>query len=533
MDNEKIIAAIREGNTALGIELGSTRIKAVLVDENHNPIALGGHDWENRYENGIWTYGITDIWEGVQDSYQKMAEEVKEKYGVTLTSIGAIGFSAMMHGYMAFDKNGDLLVPFRTWRNTMTEEAASRLTELFSFHIPQRWSIAHLYQAILNGESHVSKIDYLITLEGYVHWKLTGKRVLGIGDCAGMFPVDSDTKDFNERMIHQFDKLVSDRKLPWRLRDIMPGVLTAGEEAGTLTKEGAALLDVSGNLKPGIPLCPPEGDAGTGMTATNSVAKRTGNVSAGTSVFAMVVLEKELSRVYEELDLVTTPAGDPVAMVHCNNCTSDLNSWVSLFEEFAETMGMKPDKNELFTALYRKALEGDKDGGGLLSFGYLSGEHITHFEEGRPLFVRTPNSRFNLANFMRVHLYTALGALHIGMDILFKEGVKLDVLLGHGGLFKTRETGQRIMAAAVGVPVSVMETAGEGGAWGAALLASYLIRKKEGESLDQYLSDHVFQDMAGETMEPDPEDITGFDAFMERYKDGLAIERAAVDCLHA
>ena len=329
MDNETLIAAIREGNTALGIELGSTRIKAVLVDENHNPIATGGHDWENRYENGIWTYGITDIWEGVQDSYKKMAREVKEKYGVTLTSIGAIGFSAMMHGYMAFDKNGDLLVPFRTWRNTMTEEAASQLTELFSFHIPQRWSIAHLYQAVLNGEDHVSDIDYLITLEGYVHWKLTGKRVLGIGDCAGMFPVDSQTKDFNKHMISQFDELISDRNLPWKLRDIMPEVLTAGEAAGVLTPEGAALLDVSGNLKPGIPLCPPEGDAGTGMTATNSVARRTGNVSAGTSVFAMVVLEKELSRVYEELDLVTTPAGDAVAMVHCNNCTSDLNAWVS------------------------------------------------------------------------------------------------------------------------------------------------------------------------------------------------------------
>nr|WP_288828114.1 FGGY-family carbohydrate kinase [uncultured Clostridium sp.] len=533
MDNETLIAAIREGNTALGIELGSTRIKAVLVDENHNPIATGGHDWENRYENGIWTYGITDIWEGVQDSYKKMAREVKEKYGVTLTSIGAIGFSAMMHGYMAFDKNGDLLVPFRTWRNTMTEEAASQLTELFSFHIPQRWSIAHLYQAVLNGEDHVSDIDYLITLEGYVHWKLTGKRVLGIGDCAGMFPVDSQTKDFNKHMISQFDELISDRNLPWKLRDIMPEVLTAGEAAGVLTPEGAALLDVSGNLKPGIPLCPPEGDAGTGMTATNSVARRTGNVSAGTSVFAMVVLEKELSRVYEELDLVTTPAGDAVAMVHCNNCTSDLNAWVSLFEEFAGTMGMKPDKNELFTALYRKALEGEKDGGGLLSYGYLSGEHITHFEEGRPLFVRTPNSRFNLANFMRVHLYTALGALNMGMEILFKEGVKLDVLLGHGGLFKTRETGQRIMAAAVGVPVSVMETAGEGGAWGAALLASYLLRKKEGETLDQYLSERVFKDMAGETMEPDPEDAAGFQAFMERYKNGLAIERAAVDSLYS
>ena len=531
MDNEKIRSAIREGKTTLGMELGSTRIKAVLVDEDHNPIASGGYDWENRYENGIWTYAVSDIWEGVRESYKKMAQEVEKNYGETLKTIGAIGFSAMMHGYMAFDKKGELLVPFRTWRNTMTEEASSQLTELFSFHIPQRWSIAHLYQAIKNKEEHVSQIDYLITLEGYVHWKLTGQRVLGIGDCAGMFPVDSETKDFNERMVRQFDELVSDRKLPWKLRDIMPTVLTAGEAAGTLTGEGAALLDPSGNLKPGIPLCPPEGDAGTGMTATNSVAKRTGNVSAGTSVFAMVVLEKELSKVYEEIDLVTTPAGDPVAMVHCNNCTSDLNAWVSLFEEFALTMGMEPDKNELFTALYRKALEGDKDGGGLLSYGYLSGEHITHFEEGRPLFVRTPNSRFTLANFMRVHLYTALGALNMGMEILFKEGVKLDVLLGHGGLFKTKETGQRMMAAAMGVPVSVMETAGEGGAWGAALLAAYLIRKKDGESLDQYLSKHVFKDMAGETMKPDEEDVAGFQTFMERYKKGLAIEREALKSL--
>lgn len=531
MDNEKIRLAIREGKTTLGMELGSTRIKAVLVDEDHNPIASGGYDWENRYENGIWTYAVSDIWEGVRESYKMMAREVEKKYGETLKTIGAIGFSAMMHGYMAFDKKGELLVPFRTWRNTMTEEAASQLTELFSFHIPQRWSIAHLYQAIRNNEEHVSQIDYLITLEGYVHWKLTGQRVLGIGDCAGMFPVDSETKDFNERMVRQFDELVSDRKLPWKLRDIMPTVLTAGEAAGTLSSEGAILLDPSGNLKPGIPLCPPEGDAGTGMTATNSVAKRTGNVSAGTSVFAMVVLEKELSKVYEEIDLVTTPAGDPVAMVHCNNCTSDLNAWVSLFEEFALTMGMKSDKNELFTALYRKALEGDKDGGGLLSYGYLSGEHITHFEEGRPLFVRTPNSRFTLANFMRVHLYTALGALNIGMEILFKEGVKLDVLLGHGGLFKTKETGQKVMAAATGVPVSVMETAGEGGAWGAALLAAYLIRKKDGESLDQYLSKNVFKDMAGETMKPDEGDITGFQTFMERYKKGLAIEREALKSL--
>jgi sugar (pentulose or hexulose) kinase len=369
MIGKEIAAAIREGKTALGIELGSTRIKAVLVDEDHNPIASGSHDWENKYENGIWTYSISDIWKGVQDSYQKMAEEVKETYGETLTTIGAICFSAMMHGYMAFDKEGEILVPFRTWRNTITQEASNVLTELFSYHIPQRWSIAHLYQAILNKEEHVSSIDYLITLEGYVHWKLTGKRVLGIGDCAGMFPIDSSTKDYYENMVNQFDSLIEKEHLPWKLRDIMPEVLTAGEEAGSLTLEGAALLDVSGNLKAGIPLCPPEGDAGTGMTATNSVARRTGNVSAGTSVFAMVVLEKELSKVYEEIDLVTTPAGDSVAMVHCNNCTSDLNAWVSLFEEFADAMGMKTDKNTLFSTLYQKALEGDKDGGNLLSYG--------------------------------------------------------------------------------------------------------------------------------------------------------------------
>ena len=531
MMEKQIGAAIREGKTALGIELGSTRIKAVLVDEEHNPIASGSYDWENQYVDGVWTYSIPDIWEGVRESYRNMAEEVKERYGEPLTTIGAICFSAMMHGYMAFDKEGELLVPFRTWRNTMTEEASEKLTELFSFQIPQRWSIAHLYQAILNQEKHVPEIDYLVTLEGYVHWKLTGERVLGIGDCAGMFPVDCAAKDFHKRMIEQFDELVAPRQFPWKLRDIMPRVLTAGEKAGTLTGEGARLLDTSGNLKPGIPLCPPEGDAGTGMTATNSVARRTGNVSAGTSVFAMVVLEKELSRVYPEIDIVTTPAGDAVAMVHCNNCTSDLNAWVSLFEEFAVAAGMEIDRNTLFSTLYQKALEGDKDGGGMLSYGYLSGEHITHFEEGRPLFVRTPESRFNLANFMRVHLYTALGALKMGMDILFEEGVRLNELLGHGGLFKTKGVGQRIMAAALGVPVSVMETAGEGGAWGAALLASYMLKKEEGESLDHYLAEKVFKDDGGTKMEPDPKDVAGFQAFMERYRNGLSIERAAVDSL--
>ncbi|WP_124066854.1 FGGY-family carbohydrate kinase [Clostridium sp. E02] len=528
---ENIRKAIREGNTALGIELGSTRIKAVLVDENHNPIASGSHDWENRYEDGIWTYSLEDIWKGVKHSYKEMADSVKEQYGETLTTIGGICFSAMMHGYMVFDKSGDLLVPFRTWRNTITEEASKELTRLFSFQVPQRWSIAHLYQAILNEEAHVSQIDYMITLEGYVHWKLTGKRVLGIGDCAGMFPVDSEKKEFNAHMVKQFDDLISSKQFPWKLRDIMPEVLTAGEPAGVLTKEGALLLDPTGQLQPGIPFCPPEGDAGTGMTATNSVGKRTGNVSAGTSVFAMVVLEKALSKVYQEIDMVTTPAGDPVAMVHCNNCTSDLNAWVSLFEEFAEAIGVKVDKNDLFTTLYQKALEGEKDGGGLFSCCYLSGEHITHFEEGRPLFVRTPDSRFNLANFMRTHLYSSLATLATGMEILFLEGVKLNVLLGHGGLFKTQGVGQSLMAAAMGVPVSVMETAGEGGAWGAALLASYMIRKGEEESLEQYLRNHVFRDMTGTILEPDPEDEAGYAEFMKRYKRGLVVERAAVDSL--
>jgi sugar (pentulose or hexulose) kinase len=525
----EIVNAIRSGKTALGMELGSTRIKAVLVDEHHNPIASGSHEWENRLVDGIWTYTLEDIWEGVQDSYSKLAEDVKNQYGETLTTVGAIGISAMMHGYMAFDKEGELLVPFRTWRNTMTEEASEKLTKLFSYQIPQRWSIAHLYQAIINKEEHVKDIDYLITLEGYVHWKLTGQKVLGIGDCAGMFPVDTEKKDFNERMIDQFDELAASENLPWKLRSILPEVLTAGEKAGILTEEGARLLDVSGQLQAGIPLCAPEGDAGTGMVATNSVARRTGNVSAGTSVFAMVVLEKELSKVYPEIDLVTTPAGDLVGMVHCNNCTSDLNAWVNLFKEFAEAMGIETDMNTLFSTLYKKALEGDADCDGLLSYGYYSGETITGFEEGRPLFVRMPDSKFTLANFMRTHLYSALGALKIGMDILYEEGVQLDVLLGHGGLFKTKGVGQRIMAAAAGVPVSVMETAGEGGAWGAALLASYMISREEGETLSQYLADKVFAGQTGSCMEPDEEDQKGFEKFMKRYVAGLPIERAAVD----
>ena len=532
LEMNKVKNAIISGKTVLGIELGSTRIKAVLIDENNVPIASGSHDWENRYINNIWTYSLEDIWNGLQSSYRNMAEEVKEKYGVTLETIGAIGFSAMMHGYMVFDKEGELLVPFRTWRNTITEQASAELTKLFSYNIPQRWSIAHLYQAILNGEEHVPNISFQTTLEGYIHWKLTGQKVIGVGEASGMFPIDINTKDFNAHMIEQFDELIAPRNFAWKLKDIFPKVLLAGENAGVLTEEGAKLLDLSGQLKPGIPLCPPEGDAGTGMVATNSVAKRTGNVSAGTSVFAMIVLEKELSKVHEEIDLVTTPTGNLVAMVHCNNCTSDLNAWVGLFKEFSQAMGVEVDMNKLFETLYNKALEGDSDCGGLLSYNYFSGEHITGFEEGRPVFVRTPESKFNLANFMRVHLFTSLGALKTGLDILLKqEGVQLDEILGHGGFFKTKGVGQKIMAAAIDASVSVMETAGEGGAWGIAILAAYMLNKAENESLEEYLSEKVFAGKIGTKINADAKDVEGFNEFMKRYTKGLAIERAAVDNL--
>lgn len=524
--------AIIHGKTVLGIELGSTRIKAVLIDEGNVPIASGSYDWENQYVNNIWTYCLEDVWAGVQKSYQQMTEDVQEKYGVTIQTIGAIGFSGMMHGYMVFNNEEELLVPFRTWRNTITEKAATELTTLFNYQIPQRWSIAHLYQAIINGEEHVGDISFQTTLAGYIHWKLTGQKVIGIGEASGMFPIDINTKNYNTGMMEQFDELIASRNFAWQLGDIFPRVLPAGENAGALTETGAKLLDVTGQLRAGIPCCPPEGDAGTGMVATNSIAQRTGNISAGTSVFAMIVLEKELSKVYEEIDLVTTPVGNLVAMVHCNNCTSDLNSWVGLFKEFAEAIDAKIDMNQLFATLYNKALEGDADCGGLLAYNYFSGEHITHFTEGRPLFVRTPESKFNLANFMRVHLFTSLGALKTGLDILLKkEGVQLDEILGHGGLFKTKEVGQRIMAAAIDAPVSVMETAGEGGAWGIAILASYMLNKTQDEALQDYLAQKVFAGKMGTKIYPDPQDTAGFTVFIQRYTTGLAIERAAVNHL--
>ncbi|MDO4343377.1 MAG: FGGY-family carbohydrate kinase [Eubacteriales bacterium] len=523
---------IQNAKTALGIEFGSTRIKAVLIDSENNPIAAGSHEWENRLENGVWTYTLEDIWSGLQDAYQEMAKDVKAQYGLPLANIGAIGFSAMMHGYMVFNSADELMVPFRTWRNTMTGEAAEKLFDLFNYNIPQRWSIAHLYQAILNGEDHVKDITYLTTLAGYIHWQMTGRKVLGVGDASGMFPIDPKTKDYDEGMVQKFDALIAEKNFPWKLRDILPEVLTAGESAGVLTEEGAKLLDVTGTLRAGIPVCPAEGDAGTGMAATNSVKQRTGNVSAGTSVFAMVVLEKELSKAYPELDLVTTPDGSLVAMVHCNNCTSDLNAWVGIFREFMEAIGMKVDMNQLFGTLYNKALEGDKDCGGLLSYCYFSGEPVTGFDAGRPLFARTPDSHFTLANFMRTHLYSSLAALKIGMDILFQqEHVELDELMGHGGLFKTKGVGQSIMAAAANVPVTCMETAGEGGAWGIALLASYMINKAEGETLDEYLSHKVFAGQQGSTMAPDAADVEGFNRFIETYVKALPVEKAAVETM--
>lgn len=532
MNTNEIRAAIAVGQACLGVEFGSTRIKAVLTDAAGTHIAQGAHDWENRLENNIWTYDLKDVWAGLQDCYGKMAREVQEKYDVEITHLKAIGFSAMMHGYIVFDRDNHQLVPFRTWRNTITGESAEKLTALFDFNIPQRWSIAHLYQAILNGEEHVGQIAYLTTLAGYVHWMLTGEKVLGVGEASGMFPIDSMKNDYDSEMLNKFDALIAEKGFDWKIREILPNVLLAGESAGRLTESGARLLDVTGKLQPGIPLCPPEGDAGTGMVATNSVAQRTGNVSAGTSVFAMIVLEKALRKVHSEIDMVTTPTGKPVAMVHCNNCTSDLNAWVKLFGEFAETMGMKVDANQLFATLYQKAMEADDDCGELMACNYFSGEHITGFEEGRPLFARMPDSRFTLANFMRTHLYASLATLKIGMDILLEdEGVQVDRIFGHGGLFKTRGVGQPIMAAAMNVPVAVMETAGEGGAWGIALLAGYMANKNEGETLEDYLANHIFAGKLGETVNPGDREVKCFNRFIDRYRKALALEKAAVEAL--
>ena len=519
---------IESGKSILGIEFGSTRIKAVLIDEKGAVLASGGHGWENRFENGVWTYTLDDIWGGLQDCYQDLLKDVKEKYDTTITSLASIGFSAMMHGYLAFDKDGELLVPFRTWRNTITEEASVKLTEAFSYNIPQRWSISHLYQAILNKEEHVKDVDFFTTLAGYVHWKLSGEKVLGVGDASGMFPIDTTKGDYDQKMIAKFDELVAGEGFAWKLSEILPKSLPAGADAGVLTKEGAKLLDVSGALQAGAKMCPPEGDAGTGMVATNSVSVRTGNISAGTSVFAMVVLEKELSKVYPQIDLVTTPDGALVGMVHCNNCTSEINAWVNLFAEFAKASGNEMDMNTLFSMLYGRAMEGDPDCGGLLSYNYFSGEPVTGFDKGAITFVRSQEAKFTLANVMRMHLYSALAALKSGMDLMIKEeGVKVDEMLGHGGYFKTKGVGQQIAADAINAPVSVMETAGEGGAWGIAVLAAYLVLKENGETLPDYLNNKIFAGQKGSKLEPIPENVKGFEKFMEQYMKGLAMEKEA------
>ncbi len=523
---------IEHGKAILGIEFGSTRIKAVLVDEDNRPIAQGVHDWENQLVDGLWTYSTEAIWYGLQDCYAHLRENVRKEYDTEIESLAAIGISAMMHGYMPFDSNAEILVPFRTWRNTNTGRAAEELSKLFNYNIPLRWSISHLYQAILDKEPHVKDITYLTTLAGYIHWQLTGEKVLGIGDASGMLPIDPETKDYSAPMVQKFDALVAPEAFPWKLEDIMPRVLVAGADAGYLTEEGARRLDVSGHLKAGIPFCPPEGDAGTGMVATNAVLKRTGNVSAGTSSFSMIVLEKDLSKPYEMIDMVTTPDGSLVAMVHCNNCTSDLNAWVNLFKEYQQLLGVPVDMNEVFGKLYNNALTGDPDCGGLLSYNYFSGEPVTGLTQGRPLFVRSATDRFSLANFMRANLYASVAVLKIGNDILFnEEHVKVDRITGHGGLFKTPGVGQRVLAAALNSPISVMETAGEGGAWGIALLAAFVVNNRKGQSLPEWLDESVFLGDAGVEIKPTRADVEGFNTYIERYMRGLEVEKAAVESL--
>lgn len=523
--------ALNLSQTTLGIELGSTRIKAVLLDRNHLPLASGSFQWENKLVNGLWTYSLAAVRTGIQSCFADLAAAVQRKFSIPLTTTGAIGISGMMHGYLPFDREGRQLAEFRTWRNTMTGPAAQELTQRFSFNIPQRWSIAHLYQAILNGESHVKELNYLTTLAGYIHWQLTGQRVLGIGEASGMFPIDSTTLDYDAAMVRTFDRLIAPLSLPWKLRDVLPQVLPAGQFAGTLTPQGALLLDPTGTLCSGIPCVPPEGDAGTGMVATNSVRICTGNVSAGTSDFAMIVADRPVG-LHREIDMVTTPAGQPVAMVHCNNCTSDINDWAALLAEFAQAIGAPQNPDALFTLLFQKALEGDPDCGGLLSYNYISGEQITNLDTGRPVFLRSPNSRFTLANFMRAHLLSALATLKLGLDILLQEEhLSVTKLYGHGGFFKTPQVGQRILSAATGTEVSVMKTAGEGGPYGMALLCAFALWKKPGEPLEDYLDQQVFAQAQSVSVRASQEEIEGFCQFLSRYRAAFPVERAAAETI--
>lgn len=528
MDAKEIITA---GKAVLGLEFGSTRIKAVLIDDVHRPIAQGSHQWENRLTDGLWSYSLDDIHAGMQAAYADLSDDVRRRYGVRIERLAAIGISAMMHGYMPFDRTGTLLVPFRTWRNTNTATAAAELSALLDFNMPLRWSVSHLYQAILDKEPHTGDITFVTTLAGYIHMLLTGEKVLGVGDASGMFPIDPETKTYNAAMAAKFDRLAAEKGFGKKLADILPKVLDAGEYAGTLTPGGALLLDPTGTLRPGTPLCPPEGDAGTGMTATNAVKPRTGNVSAGTSSFSMIVLEKDLTRPHESIDIVTTPDGSPVAMVHCNNCTSDLNAWVNIFREYTELLGYHADMDEIYGRLYNHALTGDHDCGGLVSYNYFAGEPVAGLNEGRPLFLRSATDRFSLANFMRAHLFGSVAVLKIGNDILFnEEHIKVDRITGHGGLFKTKGVGQRVLAAALNSPISVMETAGEGGAWGMALLAAYMNREEKQQSLADYLEEKVFAGDGGEEVIPSRDEVEGFNRYMTGYLGCLPAEAEAVRC---
>ena len=523
-----IASVLQSGRAVLGLELGSTRIKCVLIGEDHAPIASGDHTWENRLENGVWTYHMDDVWAGIQDAYAALKADVESRYGVKLTHLAALGVSAMMHGYLPFDKDGKQLCEFRTWRNTMTADAAEALTSLFDFNIPQRWSIAHLYQAILNGESHLPSLARLTTLAGHVHYMLTGRHVMGVGEASGMFPIDSQTGTYDARMVRLFDEAIASKGYGWKLLDILPAVLNAGEDAGSLTAEGAKLLDPTGVLEAGALVAPPEGDAGTGMTATNAVAVRTGNVSAGTSVFAMVVLEKPLSKVYPEIDMVTTPTGKPVAMVHCNNCTSDINAWVGMLKGFCEAAGKSVSMGEIYTALFTSALAGDKDCGGVVNLPLFSGEPVVGLNEGRPMMVRTPDAALTFANFSRSLVAGAMSSLKLGMDILARENVKIDSLLGHGGYFKTPVAGQTILAASLNTPISVMETAGEGGPWGMALLAAYRANRQENQTLEAYLQDQVFAHAKSVSISPDAADAAGLEAYTQRFSACLDAQKAAI-----
>ena len=519
---------IEHGHAVLGIELGSTRIKAVLIGSDHAPIASGDHTWENRLENGVWTYHMDDVWAGIQDAYAALRKDVEARYGAKLKKLAGLGISAMMHGYLPFDKDGNQLCEFRTWRNTMTGPAAEELTALLGFNIPQRWSIAHLYQAILNGEAHLPRLARLTTLAGHVHYMLTGRHVMGVGEASGMFPIDSETGTFDAAMVEKFNAKIADKGYGWTLLDVMPQVLSAGEDAGCLTESGARLLDPTGELEAGTPVAPCEGDAGTGMAATNAVAVRTGNVSAGTSVFAMIVLEKPLSRVYPEIDMVTTPTGKPVAMVHCNNCTSDINAWAGMLKGFAEAAGLSVSMGDIYTAIFTSALAGDADCGGVVNVPLFSGEPVVGLTEGRPMVIRTPDAQLTFANFSRSLVAGAMSSLKLGMDILAGEHVQVDSLLGHGGYFKTPLAGQKILAGSLNTPVSVMETAGEGGPWGMALLAAYRIHKAEGQTLESYLAEKVFASARSVTVTPDDTDVAGINAYTARFTASLDAEKAAI-----